>query len=359
MSVHVADAAVIAALPAALSAAVGMPVDVQKVWRLGGGASKEAWAVDAVVQRQGQGQVKQWLVRRMGGGVLHDHTVSLATEHAVIRAAHAAGVPVPRPLGFIADLAGRDAFVMDRVGGEGVGRRIVRDLNLDTHAQAARELPRQMAAALAGIHRISRVAVPELPAPADRDMAAQRTVAQLERKLDEAGEPHPAIELGLQSLRRRISDSGADQPHDVVLVHGDFRLGNLLVDEAGLVAVIDWEFAHWGHALEDLAWPLVRAWRFGRDDRRLGGVGDLVPYLTAYNEAAGTTYTPTQLAWWELAGNVRWAITCLTQARRHLSGAEPNVELAVLGRLACEVEHEILHLLLRQQARETGDAGQA
>jgi len=351
---NVADAAVVAALPAALAAAIGTPLDVQKVWRLGGGASKEAWAVDAMLQ----GQPQHWLVRRMGGGVLHDHTLSLATEHAVIRAAHAAGVPVPQPLGFIADLAGRDAFVMQRVGGEGVGRRIVRNLKLDTHAQAARRLPQQMAVALAGIHGIPISAVPQLPPPAGLDTAAQRTVAQLERKLDEAGEPHPAIELGLQALRRRISDSGADQPHDVVLVHGDFRIGNLLVCEEGLVAVIDWEFAHWGHALEDLAWPLVRAWRFGRDDRHLGGVGDLLPYLAAYNEAAGTAYTPKQLAWWELAGNVRWAITCLTQARRHLSGAEPNVELAVLGRLACEVEHETLHLL-QQQAREAGDAGQA
>jgi len=353
VNANAADATVMAALPAALAAVVNAPVDVQKIWRLGGGASKEAWAVDLAVEAKAQ----QWLVRRMGGGVLHDHTLPLATEHAVIRAAHAAGVPVPRPLGAIADLAGRDAFVMERVRGDGVGRRIVRNLAQATHAQAARMLPQQMASALAGIHRIPSSAVPELPMPAALDTAAQRTVSQLERKLDEAGEPHPAIELGLEALRRHISDSGAHQPHEVVLVHGDFRVGNLLVDEAGLVAVIDWEFAHWGHALEDLAWPLVRAWRFGHDDKHLGGIGDRMPYLAAYNDAAGSAYTPTELAWWELAGNVRWAITCLTQARRHLSGAEPNVELAVLGRLACEVEHEILHLL-QAQSRKVGDAGQ-
>jgi aminoglycoside phosphotransferase (APT) family kinase protein len=202
-----------------------------------------------------------------------------------------------------------------------------------------------MAQALAKMHKVPRTSLPELPVPNECQSAAQRTIENLERKLDEAQEPHPAIELGLRELKRRLSESGADQPHDLVLVHGDFRIGNLLVDTTGLTSVIDWEFAHWGHPLEDLAWPLVRAWRFGKDEQHVGGVGDVNGYLSAYNIACGSTYTPTQLAWWELAGNVRWAISCLTQARRHLSGAELNVELALLGRLASEVEHEILDLI--------------
>lgn len=162
------------------------------------------------------------------------------------------------------------------------------------------------------------------------------------------------IEAGLAWMRRHQNESGAGAAAPPVLVHGDFRVGNLLVNAQGLAAVIDWEFAHRGHALEDLAWPLVRAWRFGRHELHCGGVGTLDDYLDAYNAAAGSHFTRRQLFWWEMAGNVRWAISCLTQARRHLSGAEKNVELAVLGRLSCEVEMEIVHLL--EEARDAGQA---
>jgi len=341
MSLDDSTSSVLQALPRVLSEAAGGTVEVQKVWRLGGGASKEAWAVDARFQKKDQ----QWLVRRMGGGVIHDHTLALHLEHAVIQAAYLAGVPVPKPIGLPFDLSGKDAFLMERMHGEGIGRRIVRNLTNSKYQQAAQSLTEQMAQALAKIHKVPRIAVPELPVPNECQSAAQRTIENLVRKLDEAQEPHPAIELGLRELKRRLSESGADQPNDLVLVHGDFRIGNLLVDTTGLTSVIDWEFAHWGHPLEDLAWPLVRAWRFGQDEQHVGGVGDVNSYLSAYNIASGSKYTSRQLAWWELAGNVRWAISCLTQARRHLSGAELNVELALLGRLASEVEHEILDLI--------------
>jgi hypothetical protein len=57
--------------------------------------------------------------------------------------------------------------------------------------------------------------------------------------------------------------------------------------------------------------------------------------------------TPAELDYWELAGNVGWAIGCLTQMQRHLSGRDRSVELAVLGRLGAEVEYEICTLLER------------
>ena len=129
-------------------------------------------------------------------------------------------------------------------------------------------------------------------------------------------------------------------------VHGDFRLGNLAVTDH-LVAVLDWEFAHVGDPIEDVAWPLVRAWRFGADARRLGGVGDVEPYLERYNELTGRDITLEELGVWEVFGNVKWAIGCLTQSRRHLNGQDRSVEYAVLGRMAAEMEYELLDLIER------------
>src|SRR5947207_970307 len=162
----------------------------------------------------------------------------------------------------------------------------------------------------------------------------------LRDEFDEVDEPHPAIVLGLWWLREH-----RPPPREPVVVHGDFRIGNLVIDGSGLVGVLDWEFAHLDDPARDLSFALVRAWRFGSDELRLGGIGDVEPYLERYNDLTGFDVRPEELDYWELAGNVAWAIGCLTQARRHLTGQERSVELAILGRLGAEVEYEICHLL--------------
>ena len=138
-------------------------------------------------------------------------------------------------------------------------------------------------------------------------------------ELDEVDEPHPAIELGLWWLRENRPPA-----RPPVVSHGDFRIGNVVVDEHGLAGLLDWEFAHLDDPARDLSFGLVRAWRFGVDDKRLGGIGDVEPYLERYNELTGFDVRPEELDYWELAGNVAWAIGCLTQAQRHLSGPGPE-----------------------------------
>ncbi|MGD0715375.1 MAG: phosphotransferase family protein [Gaiellaceae bacterium] len=313
------------AFQAAVTEALGREVEISEPVLLAGGASKEAWAVDA--------DGEPLLVRRAAVGVIHRHTLSLAHEFEVLRAAFETGVKVPRPYGYVADLAGREAFVMERLEGETIGRRIVQKPELE----AARGLlPAQLAEELAKVHAIPAERLPFLTAAA---------IERMVEELDEVDEPHPAIELGLWWLRENRPP--ARQP---VVCHGDFRIGNVVVDEHGLVGLLDWEFAHLDDPVRDLSFGLVRAWRFGMDSRRLGGIGDVEPYLERYNELTGLEVRPEELDYWELAGNVAWAIGCLTQAQRHLSGLDRSVELAILGRLGSEVEYEICHLLERAAA---------
>ncbi len=288
---------------------------------LAGGASKEAWSVDAAGERL--------LVRRAAVGVIHRHTLSLKHEFEVLEAAYEAGVKVPRPIRYIADLDGREAFVMERLEGETIGRRVVK-MNLPA------ELPLQLADELAKIHAIPHERLPFL-----EEARLERMVAEL----DEIDEPHPAIELGLWWLREN-----RPPPRTPVVSHGDYRIGNVVVDERGLVGILDWEFAHVDEPVRDLGFGLVRAWRFGIDEKRYGGIADAGPFLERYNERTGLDVRPEELDYWELAGNVGWAIGCLTQAQRHLSGQDRSVELAILGRLGAEVEYEICHLLEQKAA---------
>jgi aminoglycoside phosphotransferase (APT) family kinase protein len=305
----------------ALEAALGAPV--ARAVLLPGGASKEAWAVDTEDGRE-------LLVRRAAGGVIHERTLSLEHEFEVLGAAHEAGVRVPEPIAYLGQIEGREAFVMERVRGETIGRRIVKS--------APARLATEMAEELARIHAIPRERLPFLRDTDPFDVFYD--------ELDSIEEPHPAIELGLHWARERLP---LERPR--LVGHGDFRLGNLAVDESGLVAVLDWEFAHVCDPAEDVAWPLVRAWRFGRDDLRLGGIGEVEPYLERYAELTGREIPLEELYAWEVLGNCKWAIGALRQGRRHLRGEDRSVEFAILGRLAAEMEYEILDLIRRAPSR--------
>ena len=308
-----------------LSELLGREVDVSEPVLLAGGASKEAWAVDA--------DGEHLLVRRAAVTVMHHHTLSLAQEFAVLEAAYEAGVKVPKPYGYVADLAGREAFAMERLEGETIGRRIVQK---DELAEARERLPVQLAEELAKIHAIPAERLPFLP---------EARLEGMVEELDEVDEPHPAIELGLWWLREN-----PPPPRPVVVNHGDFRIGNIVVGPEGLVGVLDWEFVHLDDPVRDMAFSMVRAWRFGVPEKRLGGIGDVEPFVGRYNELTGFEVRPEELDYWEVAGNVAWAIGTLTQAQRHLSGRDRSIELATLGRLSAEVEYEICRLLEKVNA---------
>ena len=291
---------------------------VESMHLLPGGASKEAWAVVA--------DGDSLLVRRAGGGVIHRDTLSLEHEFQVLEAALEADVKVPRPVAYLGELGGREAFAMELVEGETIGRRIVRNPPPGLETQLADEV--------AKIHAIPPDRLPFL--------GSGDVLERFEHELDSVGEPHPAIEYGLWWLREH-----RPEPLPDVVSHGDFRIGNVVVSGRGLEYLLDWEFAHLADPREDVSWPVVRAWRFGADDRRLGGVGDVRPYLERYAERTGREIEEADLRWWEVLGNVKWATGCLTQCRRHLSGVDRSVEYAVLGRMAAEMEYELLHLIER------------
>lgn len=321
-----------AALEERLSSIFGGETRVERLFLLAGGASMEAWAVDA----QSPAGPMALLLRRGAGGRIYRDALTLSEEHEVLEAAFRSGVKVPRPRGYLGEILGREAFVMDRLQGETVGRRLVQRPEF---AAARARLPAQMAQELARIHQIDAAPLAFLPG-AGSPSPLLRSLEGLSAQLESLGEPHPSLELGLLHLRRQLEEGGPR-----VVCHGDFRVGNFMVGAEGLLAVLDWEFAHLGDPREDLAWAMVRAWRFRADHLRLGGIAEPHEFLERYGALTGRSVTLAELRPFELLGNVRWAVGALTQARRHLAGEERSVELAVLGRLAAEIEHEVLALL--------------
>lgn len=331
-----------AALESALAKATGTPVWIEGLALIAGGASQETWRLDLCMENGAHAGSLPLILRRPLGGAIYETALDLRAEDRVHRAVYAAGAPVPPPFRLLDDLLGAPALLVERMEAESIGRKLVREPRF---AAARRLLPAQMGAALAAIHSVdwARHGLDALlPAPAAGQTPAQARLAQIEAELDAIDEPHPALELCLRWLRRN-EPPAPDRP---VLVHGDYRVGNLLVSpESGLTGVIDWEFAHIGDYAEDLTWGLIREWRFGVDEQRLGGVGQPEAFFEAYARAAGRPVDPARVAYWELLANVWWAIGCLNQARRHLRGEQANIEFVSLGRRAAEMELEALRLL--------------
>jgi aminoglycoside phosphotransferase (APT) family kinase protein len=305
---------------------------VLKAVQIPGGASKEAWAVDL----ETNAGLLEVLVRRAGGGTINSQALTLEQEFKVLERAFQSGVTAPQPLAYLPDCWGREAFVMRRLHGESVGRRVVGRAGF---AQVRTKLPTRMAEELARIHAISLEGFGFLPGTRDGD-SVPGWIERLRHELDATNEAHPVIELALHWLEHH-----APNPNPSTLQHGDFRVGNLMVSNEDLIGVLDWEFAHVGDPAEDLAWGLIRAWRFGQDQLRLGGIAPVEGFLEHYNTLSGRSITLEHLFFWEVLGNVKWAVGALTQARRHLHNLERNVELATLGRMACEMEYELLSLL--------------
>jgi aminoglycoside phosphotransferase (APT) family kinase protein len=155
-----------------------------------------------------------------------------------------------------------------------------------------------------------------------------------------APEPHPALELAARWLISRAPRRGAR-----ALVHGDFRLGNVLCDAAGAVAVLDWELCHEGDPAEDLGWLCTRAWRFGHDELPAAGLGTREALLAAYRAAGGADVDEQRLRFYEALGSFKVAVVFLRQCQVHLSGRLRSLELAAIGRRTAEAEEELVRLM--------------
>lgn len=307
-------------LAAELAAALAAG-DISGLKRLSGGASRETWGFRA---RAENGESRDLILRRdPPGSGRGEGAIDRATEARVIEAARRAGAPAPR---VVASL-GSDAFVMERLPGETDPRKILRDGGF---ARARERFAADCGEALRRIHATPLAQLPEL---ATLDAAAQLKLYRA--TLDRLGAVRPVFELAMRWLLLH-----RPAPVAPALVHGDFRMGNLLIAPEGLVATLDWELCHLGDPAEDLGWLCVRSWRFGGSGA-VGGCGSRADLLAAHGGAIDAA----RLRYWEIFGAFKWGVICLIQADRHLSGREVSLEHAAIGRRASETEYDLMNLI--------------
>ncbi|MGB3471153.1 MAG: phosphotransferase [Erythrobacter sp.] len=298
--------------------------------RLTGGATMESWrfscgAGDFVLRRAPS---LEFMADRPFG---HD------VEAAVIRAAKAAGVTAPV---VVAELEPEDGigsgFVMEALPGTPHPKEILETVEPD-------RLASECAANLAIIHTLKPGDVPgDVPV-----LDTREALADLRAQFEEAGGDRPIIALGLKWME----DNCPPPPDDPVLIHGDYRMGNLLVQDGWLTGVLDWELAHFGDYHEDLAFGCMAVWRFHRYDRPALGLGSLDKYFAAYEAEAGVTVDRDRFRYWLIHRTVWWALGCLRMAKIWRSGEDRMLERVVISRRTSEQELDLL-MLLEEDAPE-------
>jgi aminoglycoside phosphotransferase (APT) family kinase protein len=300
-----------------------LSADVDDLRRLTGGASRATWAFTA---RTSAGPRR--LILRTGPP--DDAHASMELEARVQALAAEQGAPVPDIVACSnsVESLGSPYLICTEIPGETIGRRIHRQLDETSRTR----LLAQCAAALAGIHRAD---------PAAAGLTVENQLAQWRATLDAMHDTTATFEWAFRWLEGNRPD-----PAPPTLVHGDFRMGNLIIDGSGLAAVLDWELVHAGDPREDLAWFCIRAWRFGAPKHlAAGGLGSIEEFLSAYEGAGGAVVDRAGVRWWLVLATLRWGVICRLQAERHLSGQRPSVELATIGRRVCETEWDLLNLL--------------
>lgn len=298
------------------------PGELTGLARLSGGANMESWAFDWA----GGAYV---LRRAPSADYMAGRPYAHADEAALVIAAHSAGVKAPEVVGVLTDSDGMGTgYVMRRVIAEVNPAKILADPPRSLLADLGRELAR--------IHAIPAAAIPAaIPL-----MDTAEALADLKARFLDYGSDRPVIALAIKWCEDHLPP-----PADPVLVHGDYRMGNIMVDQDGLAVVLDWELAHRGDAHEDLAFGCMTVWRFGRIDQPAFGVGSLDDYFAAYEGAGGTRVDRGRFHFWLVYRTLWWALGCLQMGQAWRNGADPTVERVVVGRRTAEQELDLLLLL--------------
>jgi len=300
--------------------------------RLSGGASMQSW-------RFAWGD-EALILRRMPEGLRADDAaidsgaLDLDGQADVIESAVAHGVMAPAVRARLTRDDGLgEGFIMACAPGEALPQVLLRD---PAYAGAFESLPQQWAEQLAAIHAIAPAS---LPSSLTYRSPAQM-LADLEARWRDLGGMSPIYALAFGWLERALPD-----PVEPRLCHGDFRMGNLLVTPQGLSAVLDWELAHLGDPVQDLAFGCIPSWRFGRYDKVLGGFAQPEDMLSHYEAITGVPVDRTRFRFWLVYSCLWWGICCLIMADIWRRGDKANPERLVIGRRVSEVEIDLLLML--------------
>ncbi len=299
-------------------------VRVTRLYRIPGGASRETWSVDAAWRDdRGTEQTRGFIIRRDPPSSLLDSDRRI--EFAFYRSFANTSVPVPKPLWLETDpaLLERPFFVMERIDGcDSQFQTLISPL----YAPHRPALGRRMYEILADIHITALEGLPAAEVTEVPDAAScwRRELDHWERIIDQNElEPQPIARAAIRWMRRNPPPPA----QRVSVVHGDYRTGNFLYTPEGIFGILDWEMAHFGDPIEDLAWSFMKAWQWAKDGKP-GGVIDREEAIRIWEARSGLRADAAALHWWDVFACVKAQGIWLTGAREFAAGRATDILMA-------------------------------
>jgi aminoglycoside phosphotransferase (APT) family kinase protein len=294
--------------------------------RIAGGSSRETYAFDLNWSEQGKARTRPLIARRdPTGGLLES---SREREFKVLVAMYRAGIKVPEPLFLELDPAimERPFFIMERAPG-----RVSTGAFPGEEPVALRDrIAEQFMAELARLQALDyrQLGLQSLGEPRDLSEPARAQVAHWREiyERDRMGEHYPILSAAFAWLEANPVTSDR-----IVVVHGDYRSGNYLYDdEHGIIAMLDWEITHLGDPMEDLGWASMMFW--GRLELA-GGLMEREAFYRLYERTTGHAVDRARLLFYQVLGNAKMAVICLTGIRDFVEGRTADSIMPFLEQL--------------------------
>ncbi len=307
--------------------------------RIPGGSSRETYSFDVEWKENGEPHLRPMIGRRdPTGGLLKSER---EREYKVIDAMYRAGMKIPEPLFLELDPAVMDRpfFIMHRMPGRtATGGPAALDPE-----PLRRKLADEFMNEMARLHRLDWRALKMDWLGVPKDLA-EPARAQTKHWFDlyhqdRMQESWPIIDAAFVWLK--MNPVVADR---ITIVHGDFRAGNFLYDDAGLIAMLDWEMTHLGDPLEDLGWSTMRLWGHGD---LAGGLIDREEHIGLYEKKSGAALDRKRLFFYQVLGNAKMAVICLTGIRDFAEGRTSDPTMVILLNLVLPILLEDLAALLK------------
>ena len=280
----------------------------------------------------------RYVLRRKPPGVLLPSAHAVEREYRVLRALHGTAVPVPVAHALCEDTAviGSVFYVMEFLDGRVLWDPVLPELAGQRRARVYDEMNRVLAA----LHAVDVDAV----GLGDYGQSGHYAARQLGRWTRQY---RAAETQRIDAMEELIAWLEATLPPDdgrVALVHGDYRLDNLMFDprEERVIAVLDWELSTLGHPVADLAYQCMQ-WRLPQGeqrlrglagvDRRALGIPDEQEYVQRYCERSGMDAVAHWHFWLALSF-FRLAAICQGVYKRGIDGNASSTEALRFGEAA-------------------------
>ncbi|HYF17280.1 MAG TPA: phosphotransferase family protein [Ramlibacter sp.] len=312
-----AAAQVVAGLQALIRDAIPSARDIRfaGLERAAGGLSRENWSLDASWVDEGGTHSHRLMLMRDAAGTLL--STDRMREFALLQALDGAALPAPRAWWIDPDgrRLGAPSLVMDRM--PGTCDYLV--LNGERPLGQRLELARGFLGLMADIHAVdwrARGLDRVLGTPKGKPSLAELAHWEAEYRRVKL-EPHPELDFVLAWMRRSAPEAEA-----IVLVHGDFKPGNALLDGGRISAKLDWETAHLGDPLEDLGWVTnpVR-----KREHQIPGDWEREQIVAAYRQRTGRRVDEAALRWWNVFSIWKLAVIQLTAVNEFVAGRYDRV----------------------------------